>query len=777
MKIIRIPLLEDKYSINCIEISYDDLFLAFEGPENSIWIFKYEDIKNIIEYESSDKKEVIDKEEEKEIEKNTIKRKYWFHEPLNCQNKISIQEHRNSISALRFLHKDSHILFSSGFDKYIIIWKLDENNLTAERMRKIPTRQEITDMKIYPNDKYLFVGFINGEINIYFCDYQNNSFNVIGSFYEHDDYLNSIVLSPNILDDGLFASLSDKGKLILAEINVKNNDKINFKTKKIFPFENKNHFSKGDTKKIDWSPDGSMIISVDHQLIQDKKIIHARLIFLEDLENTQPLIGHVSSPLIAKFSKCNYIYDNEIFELLATCDRASNIKLWKVSTNTKKCNILFTNDDFSDSIIRDIIFSNDGKYLFIVSSFGSISIIVFDELQIINPKSNNSINININKNNKKKKVIVPEIISGFKPIIMQDSINNNNQNENSKNIEGIFIDNESINSNNQNNNNNRNNNMPYNFNREYNTLNNLYQNIEKTHLEYFNSINQHINTLPSIHRKIYKFENIKTKEGYYLILSYENNIPYNISTISLKLSNNYIVYMKQINSFIKIFTYNNTYFAFYDSRSTVNVFSLLGTPLYLNNYIADVTTMDLYENYILVITNDNQIIISDFKAKKNIYSNKLLCLSYNNTYAMQKINNLYFLGLNNIIIEIIESSVYSNITKKKIVYYNCERNDFVLSEYDNLSLNDKIKIDQKENKESFYVNFIKQLNFDYTQKYSENDYLAIDKRINDCYIDFNNKINLGNEKKIMSMNLKNIAGIFINFDFISKDFDMINQVL
>ena len=28
----------------------------------------------------------------------------------------------------------------------------------------------------------------------------------------------------------------------------------------------------------------------------------------------------------------------------------------------------------------------------------------------------------------------------------------------------------------------------------------------------------------------------------------------------------------------------------------------------------------------------------------------------------------------------------------------------------------------------------------------------------------------------MSMNLKNIAATFTNFDFISKDFDMINQV-
>ena len=779
MKIIRIPLLEDKYSINCIEISYDDLFIAFEGPENSIWIFKYSDIKNIIEYESLEKKEIIDKEEEHKSEENNIKRKYWFNEPLNCQNKISIQEHRNSISALCFLHKDSHILFSSGFDKYIIIWKLDDKNMTSERMRKIPTKQEITDMKIYPNDKYLFVGFISGEINIYFCDYQNNSFNSIGSFYEHDDYLNSIVLSPNIMEDGLFASLSDKGKLILAEINIKNNDKINFKTKKIFPFENKNHFSKGDTKKIDWSPEGSMIISVDHQLIQDKKIIHARLIFLEDLENTQPLIGHVSSPLIAKFSKCNYIYDNEIFELLVTCDRASNIKLWKVSNSTKKCSILFTNDDFSDSIIRDIIFSNDGKYLFIVSSFGSISIIVFDELQIINPHENN-MSINNNINDKQKKKIIPQMISGFKPIMVQDSsnLNNNAQNENSKNIEGIFIDNESINSNNQNN---KNKNTSYNHNnREFNIPLNpiyqLYQSIENSHLDYFNSISRQISTFPPTKKRTYIFENIKSREGYHLILSYENNIPFNFCSITMRLSNNYIIYIKQIDSLIKVFTYSNTFFAFYDSRGTVNIYSLLGTPLYINNYIADVTMMDILDNYILIITNDNQMIIADFKLKKNIYTTKLLCLSSNNTCSMQKINSLYFLELNHIIVEIIESSVYSNITKKKIVYYNCERNEFSLSENDYLSLNDKLKIAQKENSESIYNRFMKEIYFDYNVKYSENDYIIIDKRINDCFANFNNKINYENEKIIMALNLKNICSVFANFDFVYKDFDLINQI-
>jgi hypothetical protein len=202
----------------------------------------------------------------------------------------------------------------------------------------------------------------------------------------------------------------------------------------------------------------------------------------------------------------------------------------------------------------------------------------------------------------------------------------------------------------------------------------------------------------------------------------------------------------------------------------------LGTPLYINNYIADVTAMDICDNYILIITNDNQMIIADFKLKKNIFSTKLLCLSNNNTYSMQKINSLYFIGLSYIIVEIIESSVYSNITKKKIVYYNCERNEFSLSENDNLSLSDKLKIAQKENSESIYNRFMKEINFNYNVKYSENDYMLIDKRINDCYANFNNKINFENEKIIMELNLKNLCSVFANFDFVYKDFDLINQI-
>ena len=754
MKIIRIPLLENKNSINSIEISYDNLFISFEGPENSIWVFKYYDFQKVLEYDSPKKNQIIDKEEEEknqETEQITkLRRQYWFNDSLNIQ-KIVLNEHHNSISALRFLHTDSHIMFSSGFDKYIIIWRLDENKMAGERLRKIPAKQEITDMK-----------FINGEINIYSCDYANNQFHSIAVFTQHDDYLNSIVLSPNIMEDGLFVSLSDKGKLILAQIFQKNTGGIDVKIKKIFPFENIHHFSKGDTKKIDWSPDGSMIISVDHKFIQSKPIIHARLIFLDDLENTNPLIGHVSSPLIAKFSKVQYYFNNEMFFLLATC-------------------ILFSNDDFSDSIIRDIIFSYDGRYLFIVSSFGSISIIVFDDLKIINKDylgNNNLINGNINMNTgttKIKKKIVPEIVKGNMPILLN---NNNTEINQNQNIDGIYLDNESYNSNLIKSTNRNNNISPQIYNRDINQIlnmnllrNNLYQSIDSTQMHFFNSISEQLNRLPTVNKKIFKFEKIKTLEGYYLILAYENNIPYNSSIISLRLSNNYIIYMKQTNGFIKLFTHSNICYAFYDSKNTLNIYSILGTPYYMNNYIADVTKMDLFNNYILLITNDNQIIILDFINKKNIFTSKLLCLSLNNSSLMEKINNLYFLGLNNIIFDIVQSSLYSNVTNRKIIYYNCLNNEFTLSPDDCLTQTDKYKINEREIMESPYSALMKQIYFDYNTKYSEDNYIAIDRQITACFENLKND----NNKNVLVGSLKNFANMFKNFMFVIQDFDFIHK--
>ena len=76
---------------------------------------------------------------------------------------------------------------------------------------------------------------------------------------------------------------------------------------------------------------------------------------------------------------------------------------------------------------------------------------------------------------------------------------------------------------------------------------------------------------------------------------------------------------------------------------------------------------------------------------------------------MEKINNLYFLGLNNIIFDIVQSSLYSNVTNRKIIYYNCLNNEFTLSPDDSLTQTDKFKINERNNMESPYTALMKQI--------------------------------------------------------------------
>ena len=190
----------------------------------------------------------------------------------------------------------------------------------------------------------------------------------------------------------------------------------------------------------------------------------------------------------------------------------------------------------------------------------------------------------------------------------------------------------------------------------------------------------------------------------------------------------------------------------------------------MNNYIADVTKIDLFNNYILLITNDNQIIILDFINKKNIFTSKLLCLSLNNSSIMEKINNLYFLGLNNIIFDIVQSSLYSNVTNVKIIYYNCLNNEFTLSPDDTLTPVDKSKINEKENMESPYTALLKQIYFDYTVKYSEANYIAIDRQITACFENLKNE-----NQNILVGSLKNFANTFKNLMYIIHDFDFIHK--
>ena len=141
---------------------------------------------------------------------------------------------------------------------------------------------------------------------------------------------------------------------------------------------------------------------------------------------------------------------------------------------------------------------------------------------------------------------------------------------------------------------------------------------------------------------------------------------------------------------------------------------------------------------------------------------------------MEKINNLYFLGLNNIIFDIVQSSVYSNVTNRKIIYYNCLNNEFTLSSDDSLTQSDKFKINEKDNLESPYSALMKQIYFDYKVKYSEDNYITVDKQIGTLFESLKNE---SNNKAILVASLQNFATTFKNLTYALQDFEFINKNL
>ena len=65
---------------------------------------------------------------------------------------------------------------------------------------------------------------------------------------------------------------------------------------------------------------------------------------------------------------------------------------------------------------------------------------------------------------------------------------------------------------------------------------------------------------------------------------------------------------------------------------------------------------------------------------------------------------------------------------------------------------------------------MKQIYFDYSAKYTENNYLAIDRRISSIFESCKNE-----NKKMILNSLKNFLNAFNNFHFIVQDFELIHK--
>ena len=558
--------------------------------------------------------------------------------------KLVLEYHTMPISALHFSSLKQNTLLSSAYDALILIWNINADSFSGEKVGEIPLKHEITDFVLYPDDTYILAGCTDNNIYIIKTDFDNKTFDIVNVLISHESIISSIVLDPFIETTGRFASLSDKGRLVITSFNTKDNilsilfnddDLVNIK-----------HKCNLQSKKIDWSFDGRWIVSVDHHQIRKQSLLHARLVDLNNLPHTQTLIGHEYPVVSACFSKCIYStkdYNNN-FQLCATSDKMGNLIIWKIENNN--FSVLVEIANYSESSINDMIWSKNGEYLITANSLGLVSAIQLTEF-VIKDQTNSILN----------------------NMSMFEQNNSSNYKEENKQIE---------------------------FNN--NILNNSCLKCQK---QLYRTLDSTMNEIPieglftrDKAKVVISWENNP----------YENSSIIKLKLISNSESKIFFA-RKLINKMIKLFTVNNVFFAFYDTTFTLNVFSLLNTMMLAKIYFEEIELINCYKNFIMLLTSQNRLVIFDVLTQEKVMDDSLSINTFPNNAIQTKIDTIYFLSLRQIVIKADSFNPYKSINNKMILYYDIKNKSLVISSYPELTFEEKQIINNFRLERSFYNNY------------------------------------------------------------------------
>ena len=188
---------------------------------------------------------------------------------------------------------------------------------------------------------------------------------------------------------------------------------------------------------------------------------------------------------------------------------------------------------------------------------------------------------------------------------------------------------------------------------------------------------------------------------------------------------------------IKLFVVNNYFYSFYDTNCVLHTYSLLNSLLISKTYIEDIHIITSYTKYLLILTSQHRIIITDVFTKQTILDDHLNVNSSPNSIFQTKINEIFFINLNQIIIKAESVNPYNNTNYKMKLYFDSRNNGLVLSNNSQLTQYETQLISTMKNLPdvSYYNSYFEKNIFfkDGEKKLNDNEYFKLSSDVDNMY--------------------------------------------
>ncbi len=201
-------------------ISKDSDFIAFGGSNKIINVFPFKKIEIGIK-KSGEIEPLLDERSSSNFG--------LYHE--GELPKLILEYHNDTVNAIDFTKVNKNYLVSGGSDKCLIIWDIIEHNFSYEKLRILKTTSDVTDLKIIPNDEFVFASCVDNNIYTWRTNFEDRCFELVYCHSNiHKNFITSICIDPSlnnlnvremsevIQNKGLrIASYSDDGELVVSE--------------------------------------------------------------------------------------------------------------------------------------------------------------------------------------------------------------------------------------------------------------------------------------------------------------------------------------------------------------------------------------------------------------------------------------------------------------------------------------------------------------------------------------------------------------------------------